>query len=338
MRTVYVRTQGAVVHRRGQRLVITRQNQLLEDIPLLHVQQLVLIGNVQLTTQAAAALLQNEIDVVFLSQGLKFRGRLMATGSKFAELRHAQLKVMSDETRTLEIARSVVGGKLTNQRVYLQRQLAGLKRGDAGNALLKGVSGIAAMREAALQTQSIDSLRGYEGKAAADYFGAIKALLDPGWGFQGRAYHPAPDPVNSALSLGYSLVLKDTIAAVQIVGLDPYIGFFHVIEYARPSLALDVMEEFRPILVDAVVLELINRHELTPADFTRTGRQDRPYEMSNRGMDVILRAYEDRLETSVRHPVSGDQISYRRCIEQQVRQVSNIVQGKAQHYIPVTIR
>lgn len=336
--TVYVREQGAVVRKRGERLVVTKGFDELMDLPLLHLRQLAVVGNVQLTTQAVAMLLQSDVDVVFFSQYFKFRGRLVSTGSKFARLRHAQLTTMSDEGKALAIARQVVLGKLTNQRVILQRQVAGHGRGKAGQVLSQGVNGIAAMRDGAAQTQSLDSLRGYEGKAGAYYFAGLKALLHPGWGFEGRAYYPPPDPVNAALSLGYSLLLKDMVAAVQLVGLDPYLGFFHTIEYARPSLALDVMEEFRPILVDTLILDLINRGRLTPADFVKTGRKDRPVEMSNGGVSLLLQTYEERLQDQLRHPVNGDQVSYRRCLELQVRQIARIVLDKAGEYVPVTIK
>lgn len=336
--TIYVREQGAVVRKRGERLVVTKGFDDLMDVPLLHVRQVALVGNVQLTTQAAAMLLQNDVDVVFFSQYFKFRGRLVSTGSKFARLRHNQLQVMSDEARAVNIAREIVAGKLTNQRVLLQRQLADLPAGPARAVLNQSVEGIANMREGAARTESSDTLRGYEGKAGAYYFAGLKALLHPGWGFQGRSYYPPPDPINAALSLGYSLLLKDAVAAVQLVGLDPYLGFFHTIEYARPSLALDVMEEFRPIVVDGMVLELTSRQQLTPADFTKTGKKDRPVELSNGGVTLLLKAYEERLQTVVRHPVSGDQVSYRRCLELQVRQVANIVLGKTALYVPVTIR
>jgi CRISPR-associated protein Cas1 len=336
--TVYVKDQGAVVRKRGQRLVVTKDGEELMDLPLIHVRQLAVVGNVQLTTQAIAALLYNEVDVVFYSQRFKFRGRLMTGGSKFARLRHAQLRVMSDEARTLAIARQVVEGKLTNQRVILQRRLASNGSGPARTALRRGVQGIGAMRRACTRARSLDSLRGYEGKAGAYYFASFKAMLNPDWQFEGRAYYPPPDPINSALSLGYSLLLKDTIAAVQLVGLDPYLGFFHAIEYGRPSLALDVMEEFRPILVDTLVLELVGRNSLTPGHFVRTGRPERPVEMSDSGVQMLLRGYEGRLSTQVRHPESREQTTYRRCIELQVRQVAGIVLGKKKQYVPVTIK
>lgn len=334
--TVYVREQGSVVHKRGERLVVTKDGAELADLPLVHVRQLAVVGNVQLTTQAVAALLQNEVDVVFFSQHFKFRGRLVAGGSKFAQLRHAQLQVMSDEKRALAIARQVVLAKLANQRTAIQGQLAANANSPAQRALREAATGIAAMRDGANTAQSLDSLRGYEGKAGAYYFGAVKALLDPSWGFQGRAYYPPPDPINSVLSLGYSLLLKDAVATVQLIGLDPYLGFFHSIEYARPSLALDVMEEFRPLVVDVLVLDMIQRRELVRADFVKTGRQERPWELSDQGVATMLKGYEERLQTQIRHPITGDLMTCRRCIEQQVRQIANVVLGKAERYIGLT--
>lgn len=346
MSTVYVREQGAVVRKRGERLVVTKEDRELTDIPLVHLDQLVVVGNVQLTTQAVAALLRSEVDVVFLSTYYTYKGRLLRTESKFAELRHTQLKVMSDEARSLEIARPVVVGKLTNQRVVLQRLAAELPAGPTREALQQAIAGIGLMREAARQVvwrgpsevADIDRLRGFEGKAAAYYFGAIKALLDPAWGFNGRAYYPPPDPFNAALSLGYTLLLKDITAAVQLVGLDPYLGFFHTIQYARPSLALDAMEEFRPIIVDTLVLGLVGRKELTPADFVHTGKAERPVEMGERARELFVTQYEQRISSMVLHPPSGEMTSYRRCFELQVRQLARVVLGKADGYRAMTIR
>ena len=338
MTTVYVREQGAVVRKRGERLVITKDDREIGGLPLVNLTQVALAGNVQLTTPAAVLLLEREVDVVFFSRYFKYLGRLVGTGSKNGGLRVAQLKMVGDEVRTLPIAKEIVAGKLTNQRLIMQRQAAQRGSGAAGSALRQAVDGIAAMREAAAKADSLDSLRGYEGKGAAYYFAGVKALLDPRWGFQGRAYYPPPDPINAALSLGYSLLLKDVTAAVQIVGLDPYLGFFHVIEYGRPSLPLDIMEEFRPLLVDSLALALVHAGALTPADFVRTGDPKRPVHMGDEGMKRLVEGYEQRLETTLRHPVSGDQVTYRRCLELQVRQIVAVIEGRAQRYVPVTMR
>ena len=338
MTTVYVNEQGAVVRKRGERLVVTKEDRELDQIRLVNLDQMVVVGNVQLTTPAVAKLMESNIDVIFLTRYYKYVARIVAYGSKNAGRRLAQLKMMSDEGQMLPVAKQVVLGKLTNQRVLMQRQAGVRGEGPAGAALRQAIDGIAAMRDGAAKAESLDSLRGYEGKGAAYYFGAFRALLDPRWGFQGRAYYPPPDPINAALSLGYALLLKDTMTAVQIVGLDPFLGFFHVIEEGRPSLPLDVMEEFRPVVVDAVVLAMVNEGRLTPADFVQTGDPKRPVQMSEAGMERVIEGYERRLQTETRHPVSGDKTTYRRCIEGQVWQMAQIVEGKAKVYSPVLLK
>jgi CRISPR-associated protein Cas1 len=338
MTTVYVREQGAVLRKRGERLVVTKEDKELETIHLVDLDQVALVGNIQLTSPAAAVLLERAVDVVFFSPYFKYRGRLVGVGSKHAALRVAQLRVMSDEGALLPVARRIVFGKVTNQRVVLQRQAGVRGDGPAGATLRTAIAGIAAMRAAGAGAGSLDSLRGYEGKAGAYYFGALRALLDPRWEFAGRAYHPPPDPINAALSFGYALLLKDATAAVQLVGLEPYLGFFHAIEYGRPSLALDVMEEFRPLLVDPLVLALVHDGALTPADFVWTGDGQQSVRLGEAGMRLMIEGYERRLETVVRHPVSGDQVSYRRCLELQVRQLAALVQGRAADYVPVVAR
>jgi CRISPR-associated protein Cas1 len=335
MAPVYVREQGAVVRRRGERLLVTRNDKELLDLPLLHVDQLIVMGNVQVTSQAVAMLLQAEVDVVFLSLYGKFRGRLMHTGSKFAKLRHAQLQKMSNEQVALAIARQVVVGKLHNQRELLAKSV-----GQAGSPLQlqRAVTGIGQMLEQARRSQVMDSLRGYEGKAGADYWAAFRTLLPNTFGFQGRKYFPPPDPVNALLSFGYSLLLKDVTAAVQVVGLDPYLGFFHTIDYGRPSLALDLMEEFRPMLVDGVVLELVQAGQLTAADFEQTGQAQQPVRLKESSINTLIQRYEQRASEKAAHPDAGGQTSLRRVIELQVRRLARLMLGQEKGYEPFLMK
>lgn len=328
MAPVYVREDGAVVRRRGQRLLVTRQKEQLLDLPLLHVDQLILMGHVQITSQAVAMLLKREVDVVFLSRGGKFLGRLLHTGSKFAKLRHAQLKQMSREPVTLAIAKQVVLGKLYNQQELLTKYAA------AGNGVTRAIDGIGRILGQASKSRNIDSLRGYEGSGGAHYWGAFKALLPNTFGFAGRKYYPPPDPVNAMLSFGYSLLLKDVTAAVQVVGLDPYLGFFHTIDYGRPSLALDMMEEFRPILVDWIVLEMVRQGEITAADFEMTGRPKQPVRLTEGMIDKLIKQYEQQSGKKVPHVLAGGETSYRRVIELQTRRLARLVMGDVRNYEP----
>lgn len=339
MTVLYVREQGAVVRRDVEQIKVTRprerqQEAVLANIGVRELEQVVLCGNVQLTTQAAALLLQNEIDVVFLSLYGSYRGRLSRDGSKFARLRHQQLALTGDERRSLGLARHIVQAKLANQRNLLQRlepDAAG-RGAEVGRQLASAGEGIERMRRECVRAATADALRGFEGKAGAFYFGAIKLLLDPKWAFTGRAYYPPPDPFNAVLSFGYSLLLKDVTATIHLVGLDPYLGCLHALEYGRPSLTLDLMEEFRPLVVDQAVLELVLAGRLTPAEFTYTGRPERPVELGDGKMPLVIQAYEKRLDAVVAHGESGANQRLRRCLELQARIFARVVMGQRSDY------
>ncbi len=332
MGTVYVNEQGAVVRRDGERLRVTLNREELTSIPLLHLDQLALMGNVQLTTPAATRLLERGVDVVYLSKYGKFRGRLVHSGSKFAQLRHRQLQMASDEQVALAIARAIVVAKVGNQRVVLQRRAERVP--DARRAL----DGMMQMGRRAEQARSLDSLRGFEGKAGAFYFEAMRALLPPKWGFEKRAYHPPPDPANSLLSFGYTLLLKDVTAAIQIAGLDPYLGFFHALGYDRPALALDLMEELRPVIVDSMFLDIVAKKRLLPNDFKRTRNPQCPCSLGEAGVRVVIEQYEQRLQTPVVHPLARGQTTYRRAVELQARQLARVIRGEERDYRPLRIK
>lgn len=332
MSVVYLREQGSVVRKDGERLRVMLKDRELLTIPLADLDQLVLLGNIQITTQAAALLMRQQVDVVFMSQFGKYRGRLLTLESKFAELRHQQLRLCDDEARCLHVAREIVVGKITNQRVVLQRRL-----GDSPQ-VHSVTSGMARMLDAATSAGSLDQLRGYEGKAAAFYFETVRSMFSAEWGFKERAYHPPPDPLNALLSFSYTLLLKDVEAKLQLVGLDPYLGVFHALGYDRPGLALDIMEEFRPAISDIVVLTLTRKEHITLADFDRTNDPDLPVRMKRTAMDTVISAYEERVADKVFHPLANGQTDYRRAIELQVRQIARVVQGQDAHYHPLTIK
>jgi CRISPR-associated protein Cas1 len=340
MTVLYVKEQGAVIGRDVERIKVTlpakaqagkgqAENgqpaaQVVKKISIRELEQVVLYGNVQVTAQAVALLLDHEIDVVFLSEFGKYRGRLGKDGSKFARLRHAQLKLSGDGKRSLAVAGALMRTKLTNQSNLLNDLAQGAARQHAA-PLTEAARAIAKLRQESARARDPDTLRGFEGKAAVHYFGAFKALLHPQWGFGGRAYYPPPDPFNALLSFGYGLLQKDLHTVAQLVGLDPYIGCFHALEYGRPSLVLDLMEEFRPLVVDRTMLALALAGQVTPEDFTFTGRPERPVELGEQKLPAIIQAYEERLETVVQHTASRTQQKLRRCLELQARIYARVV-------------
>lgn len=332
MAVVYVREQGAVVRKAGELLRVTQKKRELFKVPLANLEQFILMGNVQLTTQAATLLMRAEVDVVFMSQYGRYKGRLLTLGSKFARLRHQQLRVCDDEERMLEIARQIVTGKITNQRVILQRR--------AGNNrhIRQGLKGMADMRKRTTGARDLDQLRGFEGKAAANYFDAMRSFFGREWGFERRQYYPPPDPANALLSFTYTLLLKDVEAQIQIVGLDPYLGFFHALGYNRPGLALDIMEEFRPSIADSVVLNLVRGGEITVEDFERTNKPELPVRMTKPAIERLIAAYEARLEDAIFHPLANGQTSYRRAIQLQARLMARVIQGTERDYQPLVMK
>lgn len=326
MATYYVREQGAVVRKQDERLIVMKDNAVIGEIPMHQLEQLVIMGNVQLTTQALALLLQSGTDTVFMSSTGKARGRLIANESAFAELRLRQLQTMSNEQANLALARQIVIGKLSNQRALLKSE------GKPIGPLAQGMRGIAEMTMAAKSAGNADSLRGFEGKAGAWFWPAFRQLLKHDMGFNQRIYHPSPDPINALLSFGYALLQKDVMAAVHLVGLDPYLGFFHTVQYGRPSLALDLMEEFRPVLVDPLVLQLVNSDEIRENDFTRTSSADKPVTLKEGALRRVIEHYEERITAHVRYPFTGEETTYRRCVELQTRQMARVIKGEQVTY------
>jgi len=350
MTIMYIKEQGSIVGRHGERLVVSKGGAVLEEVPIAQVTEVALMGNVQLTSQAVTTLLEKEVEVVFLSSHGKYRGRLAGTGSKNARLRHSQLRKLGDEAVALGIAGAIVDGKIANQRVLLQRQrrrnaeLGPQDKAVAGpvdpQRFDRALAGMMRMRRDAGQARDLNGLRGYEGKAAAYYFDAIRALLDPAWRFERRAYHPPPDPFNALLSFCYSLLQKDIFTAVNRVGFDPWLGFFHELDYGRPSLALDLMEEWRPVIADALALELVNRGRLRPEQFERTGLPSRPVQLGESGVELVLRAYGERLETRLYHPDAGPggQTTVRQAILLQAYRLARVMMDKDPAYVPFAIK
>lgn len=329
MAVLYLTEQGATLRKESERLVVTKEGQVVAEVPAFQVEQVIIFGQIQLTTAAVVFMLLRGIDVVFLSQEGRYYGRLVSTESAFGELRHRQHHALSDEGQRLSIARSIVGGKLANLRSLLGRAeepgLVGAAVAGLGEALAK--VGTAAQ---------IGSLQGLEGKATALYFAAFKRLLRQHLGFTVRVRRPPTDPVNSLLSLGYTLLVHQMQAAVHTVGLDPYLGFLHATVYSRPALVLDLIEEFRAPVVDALVLRLVNEGILTGEDFYVGEGLGPPVLLKDEARRLFLRQYEEHVQSKVLHPPTGHQVSYRRCFELQARQMARVVLGEASQYQPFT--
>ncbi len=327
MPTLYVTEQGAQVAREYRRLVVRRDDETLLAVPLERVTQVVLVGRVDVTTPALHALLRQQADLVLLDSWGKPLGRLAPPTQPNLPLRRSQYARAADPAFCLEIARAVAAGKLRNYR-SLARRLA--RRRPALDPA--PIARLSAAIAACARAEDLNSLRGVEGSGSRAYFALYRRALDGEMSFARRSRRPPRDPANALLSLGYTLLAQACISACEIAGLDPHDGFYHADRAGRPALALDLMEEFRGVIVDSVVLNLVNRAMLRAADFTPGpggGLYLRPA-----AMRVFFRRYTARLQSAVRVAGIGHPLTYQKLLEVQARRLRRVIEGREPRYIP----
>jgi CRISP-associated protein Cas1 len=332
---LYLNEPGSRVGKRGEHLTVTKDGKETARVPMHAVRQVCVFGNVQVSTQALQTLVENDIPVVLLTGYGKFIGAVQPPPAKNVGLRERQYARFADPLECLGLAKEVVRAKLANQRAVLMRNLRGEGRGSDE----RSARDLAELLRRLDSADSLDTLLGLEGQGAAVYFGEFGGFLKspPGGGFDftARNRRPPKDPVNALLSFAYAMLAKDCFAAVCTVGFDPYKGFFHANRHGKPSLALDLMEEFRPVIADSVVLTLINNDMLTPADFL-TWKES--CSLTERGRAVFFRAYEQRKSTEVTHPIYGYKMTYSRMIEVQARMLAAYVRGTTPRYAGFVVR
>lgn len=333
---LYLQEQGSSVGKRSEHLTVKKHGQELARVPMHQVRQVCVFGNVQVSTQALQTLIENQIPVAYLTGYGKFIGLFQPPPTKNVGLREAQYRTFSDPPQCLRLARAVVRAKLANQRTLLMRCLRGDGERGKDEPAARDLLDLLPRVDAAT---SIESLLGLEGQGASLYFGEFGRFLKqvPGgdFDFQSRSRRPPRDPVNALLSFAYALLTKDCTSALCAVGFDPYKGFFHSNRHGKPSLALDLMEEFRSVIADSVVLTLVNTEQVTGADFVRWSGG---CQLTERGRKEFFSAYEQRLATTVTHPVYGYKMSYARMIEVQARMLAAYVRGTVPRYTGFTVR
>ena len=331
---LYLNEQLSKVGKQSEHLIVKKDDVVINRIPIHAVRQVVVCGNVQLSTQALQTLIENEVPVSYVTAHGKFIGSFAAAPAKCVSLREAQFRTFDDPVNCLTLAKAVVRAKLCNQRALLMRSLRGDEaRGSdepAARDLHNMIQGIDA-------AASIESLLGMEGQGAALYFAEFGRFLRSkhAFDFKSRNRRPPKDPVNALLSFAYAMLVKDCQDAVCAVGFDPYKGFFHQGRQGKPSLALDLMEEFRPIIADSVVLTLLNNDALEPNDFiTWRGA----CQLTDSGRRAFFNAYEQRRSTIITHPVYGYRMSYSRMIEVQARMLAAYIRGEIPAYTGFMVR
>jgi len=331
---VYVQGQGFSVGLKGETLEIRDKGKVVDEARLLDTAQLNLFGNVQLSAQALRELAARDIIVTHLSYGGWLTAVTTPPPHKNIELRRRQFQVADDPASCLRLARAFVAGKIRNCRTMLRRNARELPDGVLHRQ--------AESRRRAERAVMIEQLLGIEGTAAREYFSNFARMFKPAedadapaFEFTERNRRPPRDPVNALLSFLYTMLVKDMVATLVGVGFDPYLGFYHQPKYGRPALALDLMEEFRPLVADSVAVGMINNGELRRSDFiARAGA----IALTDSGRRRVIEAYERRMDTMVTHPKFGYAISYRRIFEVQARLLGRFLTGEIAAYPPFCTR
>ena len=320
MPPLYISEQGTKIRIRNNCIHVEREDaartETIYHAPIGTVSQVVLSGNVGLTTPAIAALLDRKIDVVFLDSHGHFRGRLQTESDPHVWIRRGQYRAVENKDFCQNMVRCLVSAKIRNQKYLLMRSSSQLPSQIQEMAIKKIDDA-----ELTLKTKStVNAMRGVEGKAAAAYFSGYRQLFNSSWNFHKRIKNPSPDPVNAMLSYGYTLLSQLAVSALQTVGLDPYAGFLHEEAYNRPSLGLDLMEEFRPI-IDEIVLNFCVCGEISPNDFKIDSDKGGCW-MNSGARKMFIQRFENQMESRHVHPVTQNALSLRQCILEQARQIA----------------
>jgi len=333
MANLYITEQGARVAREYGRIVVTKKGAVLLDVPAIKVSQIVLVGNVGVTTPALHMLLERDIGIVLLNRTGEFLGRLTGDRSSNTALKRAQYQRSDDPAFCLQVARAVARGKVWNSRVRCLRIASAKDNQRAGQAArrLKDI-----LRELAV-APTLAGVRAQEAQASRVYFTVLRTHLLPEWSFPSRKRRPPPDPINLLLSATYTLLTEAVYSAATLAGLDPYCGFYHSERPGRPTLVLDLMEEFRPLVADSVVLTLVNKRILKRKDF-RPGPAERPVLLNRDGYKKVLQAFGERLRSPVTIPRLGRRTTYHRLLEVQARALGAAIEGRRHGYEPFRSR
>ena len=307
LNTLYVTTPEAYLSKDGLNVVITVKQDEIFRIPIHNIEQIVTFGYMGASPGVMKLCADNDVSLTFLSPQGKYISHSQGPTKGNVLLRKAQYKYSDEPNYALHLSKLFIAGKIQNYKNILRRFI----RDNGENTEVSTAADyLLGCKRRVMNASSIDSVRGIEGKAATCYFGVFQQLIlnqQNDFVFEGRNRRPPKDAVNAMLSLVYTLICNDVTAALETVGLDPYVGFMHTLRPGRPSLALDVMEELRAYLGDRLVLSLINRRQITIKDFIK--QTEDSIVMTDSGRKTILSAWQSRKKEQITHPYLNEKVS-----------------------------
>jgi CRISPR-associated protein Cas1 len=308
LNTLFVTTQGAYLHRDGEAVAVRDGDRLLLRVPSHNLESIVCLGRVSVSPPLIGMCGERRIQIAHLTEHGEFMGRVQGPVSGNVLLRRTQYRWADDPPKAAAIAQSIVAAKVANSRTVLLR--ARRQAQQVPESLDSAIARLGRIGEELLQgDKPLETVRAVEGEAAKCYFAAFDHLIvqqKDGFRFTGRSRRPPADPVNAMLSFSYTLLAHECTGALEGVGLDPYVGFLHADRPGRPGLALDLMEEFRAVIADRLVLTLINRQQVAAGDFE--SREDGGVWMTDKARKTLLETWQKRKQEEVLHPFLGESI------------------------------
>lgn len=334
MSYLYVTEQGAVIGIEQNRITVTYSENAKKSIPIETLESIAILSKAQMTTAAVIECLKRGIPVSYYSAGGSYFGRLHSTDFVNVEKQRKQDHIGDNEEFNLNLSKKFIDAKINNQIVVLRRY----SRSTDVNIQDK-IQKMLILKKRAQRCTFIEELMGCEGSAARNYFEALECIVDPVFAFHGRSRRPPKDSFNSMLSLGYSVLLNEIYGKIETKGLNPYFGFMHKDRENHPTLASDLMEEWRAVLVDSLVLSLANGHEITPEEFIIDEESGGVY-LTKKGISIFIKKLEKKMKSEMRYLGYIDySVSFRRALDLQVNQLWKAIEQKdPEKYQPVYIR
>lgn len=337
LNTLYVQTQGALLRLEGDTVRIVLDGETVARVPLLRLGGIAVFGNVTVTPFLIYRCGQDGRQLTWFSRGGRFRARIQGPTTGNVLLRRAQHQALDDPERTLHVARQVIAAKIQNSRHVLLRAARESDYETDESALRAAADRLASVLERLPAINDLNELRGAEGEAARAYLDSITYMVRVNrryFGFHGRSRRPPRDRMNSVLSFLYALLRGECEAALEGVGLDPQMGYLHALRPGRPALALDLMEELRPILADRLALTLVNRRQLVPNDLEKRGG----VYLTDTGRKKVLTAYQKRKEVEVQHRLLKQKVPLGLVPHVQARLLARYLRGDIGIYPPFVYR
>ncbi len=324
MVNIYITKQNTKLAKKGKRIIVKEEGEVISDLPLINIEQIVVLGRVSITGAMIQLLLKQGIPITYLSYYGKYKGRLVPEYSKNSIFRLKQFRAYEDDNFCINISRKFIKAKLNNMRVLLMRWSAK----NRNDKIKKACNSIKQYINKVELRDNIDTIRGYEGIAGKNYFSSFALLLSDEFEFKGRNRRPPKDPVNSLLSFAYTLLFNNIVTALYLAGFDPYFGFFHTLQYGRISLALDLMEEFRQIIVDSMVKKVVNKGILTKDNFQI---ENDKVLLKDKGRKIFLKQYENRLDKKISLDLFESEFSWREIIQKQAEALRKAIENNSEY-------